>query len=275
MYESYWGLNERPFKNLPDPKYFFLGSQYLAALMKLEYLIRQDMGAGLLSGVFGCGKTMLINYLIRELEGERYKFLKILFPPPEQRDILTYIARSLSGKQLPLSRQELSTDVLIELIEKSLKNNLADGTKTVIIVDEAHLIKDLEALEQLRTILNFQDEKHFYLSLILSGQPEILEIISESKQLAQRIALRAHLSNLNDDETSQYIKHRLTVAGAKKEIFHEEAISLIYTYSAGIPRRINTLCDLALLNGYGLKKDKIDCEIVEIAQKEFMSNAEI
>jgi general secretion pathway protein A len=134
------------------------------------------------------------------------------------------------------------------------------GRDTVLIIDEAQAIRDLMAFEELRLLLNFQLNNRFLLTLLLIGQPELREKIDELKQLKQRLTLTYHLNPLNKEDTEKYIVHRLGIAGAKNKIFASRACSTIWEEAEGVPRMINSICDMCLLVGYtkGYKEIKAD-----------------
>jgi general secretion pathway protein A len=168
------------------------------------------------------------------------------------------ITHHLGLTELPTRK----TDVLVAL-EHILMNNLNDGKKTVVVIDEAHTIEDKNIFEELRLLLNFQHDDKFLLTLLLLGQPELREKVESNKQLNQRIAMRFYLENLNREETALYIKHRVKVAGGNPAIFTDSAVALIFERAGGIPRRINQLCDTSLLTGYGSEAKAVDDNIVQ------------
>ncbi len=258
MYEEYWKLKLKPFENTPDPKFFYNSPQHEEGLTRMLYVIKEGKGAGLLTGVSGCGKTLLSRALMRELELDIYKVAIITNPRLDDIEMLRMITHSLGTDVLPTRK----ADVLIAL-EKMLINNLADGKKTIVVVDEAHVIEDRNIFEEIRLLLNFQQDDKFLLSLILIGQPELKEKVEAIKQLNQRMAMRFHLEALSANETSKYINHRLRIAGAEKQVFLPDAISVVQERSGGIPRKINQICDSALLMGYGKGVDTIDSSIVK------------
>ena len=260
MYEQYWGLKERPFENTPDPKYFFKSRQHEEGLNRMLYVIREGKGAGMLTGVYGCGKTLLSRAIMRELEQDIYKLALLTNPRLDDIEMLRMVMYSLGGIEPPTRK----ADVLIGL-ERILKNNAADGKKTIILIDEAHVIDDKNIFEELRLLLNFQSEDKFLLTLLLLGQPELKEKVENIKQLNQRIAMRFHLDALNREETTAYIIHRLQIAGAREGLFSADAMQIVFERSGGIPRRINQICDSALLTGYGKDANIIDAETVKEA----------
>ena len=139
---------------------------------------------------------------------------------------------------------------------------MRDGKETVIVIDEAHIIKDEKIFEEMRLLLNFQLQDRFLLTLLIFGQPELRQMIEDNKQLEQRVAVKCHLESLTESDAKNYIIHRLKVAGTTEAIFSDAAIKIIFEHSGGIPRRINRLCDLCLLAGFGQKVNQINEEIV-------------
>jgi len=262
MYKEYWKLSEMPFENTPDPRFLYHSKQHEEALARMLYLIQNRKGAGMITGVFGCGKTLLVQALFDELSQDKYKAAIINNPQIEYVEFLRAIVRNLKAVELPQKKTELSADYLLEVLEKILENNLRDAKDTVVVIDEAHVIQDERIFEELRLLLNFQHRDRFLLTLIILGQPELKQKIEDNKQLEQRIAVKYHLDALDLKDTKGYISHRLEVAGQAREIFTEEAIKLIYEYSGGIPRRINQLCDICLLSGFSKEAQLVDAQIV-------------
>jgi general secretion pathway protein A len=269
MYEAYWKLKEKPFRNTPDPRFFFSSSQHEDALLKLTYAAAESMGAAMLTGVFGCGKTLIGQALLRDLGPERYRVAFINNPQVTSPELLRSIVRNLKATELPQKMTDLMADALLEVLQDVLLNNMRDGKETVVIIDEAHIIKDDSIFETLRLLLNFQLQDKFLLTLFLFGQPELRDKVSNYKQLEQRVAMRCHLDRFDEKESAGYITHRMKVAGREDAVFTPEALKVIYEKTGGIPRRINHLCDLSLLTGLGRKADKIDGAIVERSSKEF------
>ncbi|OIN97945.1 hypothetical protein AUJ66_01885 [Candidatus Desantisbacteria bacterium CG1_02_38_46] len=257
MYEEFWGLKEKPFENTPDPRFLYNSNQHEEALSRLLYVIRERKGAGMLTGVFGCGKTLIAKTILAELGRDIYRVSLVTNPRLNDVELLRMIGYQLGGEVL----QTTKSDVLISL-ENVLLNNIRDGKNTVVIIDEAHSIENREVFEEIRLLLNFQHEDKFLLTVLLLGQPELREKIDANKQLSQRIALKYHLQGLSKEEAGFYIEHRIKVAGGKKDIFKQEAKELIFENSAGIPRRINQICDMALFLGFGKKIKSVEKEMV-------------
>ncbi|MFC2061576.1 ExeA family protein [Elusimicrobiota bacterium] len=259
MYESYWGLNEKPFRNTPEPKYLYLSAQHEEALARLRYGVTEHLGCVVMDGVFGCGKTLLLKTLFNELEKGKYKAGFVSNPQMNPVELLEAVVYELGYKDnIPREKSKL-----LQAIDKISMNNHNDGKETVVIIDEAHVIDKEETFEELRMLLNYQKEDRFLISLVLSGQPEITDKVNNLKQLAQRVGIKTHIDRMSLEDTVQYIYHRLKVAGREKETFGGYALESIFNNSGGIPRRINSICDLCLLTGFTRKIDMINKDIVE------------
>jgi len=258
MYEAYWGLTEKPFENTADPRFLYYSHQHEGAVTRLTYAIQEQKALAVLSGVFGCGKTVIAQAVLSSLSKGKYETAFVINPQLSHVELLREILYGLGIKDnLPTQK----TDILHSLNE-ILHNNMDNGKQTVVIIDEAHLIEDRLIFEEIRLLLNFQYQNKFLITLILLGQPELKEKINNIKQLQQRIAIRYHLSRLNDIETANYIHHRLNIAGSSRKIFDESILKIISDQSGGIPRRINQICDIALFTGFGRKKETISEEII-------------
>lgn len=268
MYEQYWGLKEKPFENTPDPRFFYYSSQHEESLYRMLYSVKEQKGAAMLTGVFGCGKTLIGRIILRELGKDIYRVAFLTNPQMEYIELLMAIANSLGARDLPTKKTEVLTNVVLESISTILENNMKDNKKTVVIIDEAHVITDKHVWEGLRLLLNFQTDDKFLLTLLLLGQPELKDNMDSNKQLSQRIAIRCHLGPLNQGETAKYISHRINIAGATRPLFSDEALGKIYDKSGGIPRRVNQICDLALLTGFGRRADKVDPDIISEVSKD-------
>jgi len=265
MYEEYWNLREKPFQNTPDPRFLYYSQEHEEALSRLTYTVKEGLGAAMLAGVFGCGKTVIGQALAEKL-GEGYKTAFITNPNLNHVELLREITYQLGVKDnLPREKTDL-----MHLLNDILRDNINDGKETVIIIDEAHIIEDKMVFEELRLLLNLQLRDRFLLTLILLGQPELEEKITNNKQLSQRIAIKYRLERLTEKETRDYVVHRLNVAGRTEPIFSSGAMKLIFKSTGGIPRRINHLCKMSLFIGFGKHLDKINEDIVQEAAKDLV-----
>jgi general secretion pathway protein A len=258
LYEEYWGLTAAPFQNVPDPNFFFLSAQHREGLARLLYAVKHNKGAALLVGDVGCGKTTLSRAFILQLAEEKYDVGLVTNPSLPGKDFLEEIDLQLGIH--PASNTKVA---LLRGLNDRLLSNAREGKETVLIVDEAHSIRDPDVFEELRMLLNFQLNERFLLTLILMAQPEIKEIIARIKQLDQRIAIRYHLKPLDQAETVRYVTYRLQKTGAKRPLFSQEALQLVWQHSRGVPRSVNTLCDLCLLEGYASRAHAVDAVLVK------------
>ena len=258
LYENYWGLASAPFQNVPDPNVFFLSIQHREGLARLLYAVKHNKGAALLVGDVGCGKTTLSRALILQLAEERYDVGLVTNPSLPGNDFLEEI-----DLQLGIAPANTSKVALLRGLNDRLLSNAQAGKDTVLIVDEAHCIRDPDVFEELRMLLNFQLNDRFLLTLIMMAQPEIKEMVGRIQQLDQRIAVRYHLKPLDQAETVHYVTYRLQKAGAKRSLLSEEALQLVWQRSGGVPRAINTLCDLCLLEGYASRAKVVDAVLVK------------
>ncbi|MEZ6051365.1 MAG: AAA family ATPase [Planctomycetaceae bacterium] len=249
MYGDYWNLSCLPFENNGDPQFFFRAPSHEAALLKLQYVIEQGKGAAVLVGGHGQGKTYLTQVLECELSEQFSPVVRLMFPRLDGAQTLRLIARRL-GAPLKEIQFESRPEEVIALLEDRL-NELAEAGKCpVLIVDDAHLIQSPEVLQSLALLLSASQVVGLSLSLILLGQPELLPQVERVPALDDRVPVRIALQPLKDQETQQYIQHRLQVAGLQESIFDDHALHSFAKLAKGAPRRINQLCDLALLVGY-------------------------
>ncbi|MCD7896823.1 MAG: AAA family ATPase [Planctomycetaceae bacterium] len=258
MYEKYWKLTDNPFRNTPDPRYFHLAHQYEEALARALYVVTEGQGAMLLTGSCGCGKTLLTRVLVDELDPARFEVALIPYPNLEPQELLSEILRQFGFDIAGLSKPEL-----IERMERFLDANRRRGATTLVIVDEGQIVHNDATLEEIRLLLNFQQDRSFALTLLLVGQPELRARIEGLPQLSQRLTVKYHLRELTRDESAAYLRHRLGKAGGDKEIFTKGAEDLIIDNAGGVPRRLNFLSDLSLLSAFGKAAPLVDEEIVE------------
>jgi len=264
MYTQYWQLKERPFELTPDPRYVYYSKQIEEALMKLIYTVQDLKGAMLLTGLYGCGKTVLSRVFLSELVGTKFEVALITNPRLTANELLMEIIYQLGGGLLKGENK----GQLLRVFNEMLYANLTRGKETVLVIDEAQSIEDLETFEELRMLLNYQQNDRFLLTLILIGQSELRKRLKELPQLKQRLIIDYHLNPLDEQDTQSYLDHRLKIAGAQGEIFNAAAKKLIYRSCGGIPRVINGICDLALLEGFIQQKKIVDEALIKKVVKD-------
>jgi type II secretory pathway predicted ATPase ExeA len=253
MYEQYYGLKERPFALLPDPSFLYMSKRHTTALTLLQYSIQNRQGFTVITGEVGCGKTTLINRLLDEV-GPELRVGLINFTHNNFGDMAEWIMMAFGLDYKGKSKVELYDDFV-----KFLIREYAAAHPVVLIVDEAQNM-GAKGLEEVRMLSNVNAQKEYLLHLILVGQPELGELLQkpELRQLTQRISVAYNLTPFSTKDVAAYISHRLTVAGGRPDIFTPEAVRLIAAASDGIPRLVNTLCDLALVYGYSENHPTVD-----------------
>jgi general secretion pathway protein A len=256
-YEAHWGLKAAPFENVPDPDYYFPSSKHEEGLHRLIYGVEAKKGAVMLTGEIGCGKTLLSRALILHLAREKYDVALIANPAFEGTGFLAEVLY-----QFRVEATGTKVDLLHALNDHLLANHRKQ-VNSVVVVDEAQAIGDDLVFEDLRMLLNFQLNDQFLLTLVLLGQPELRDRVLAIKQFAQRIAIRYHLRPFSLEDSAAYIRFRLKAAGTTQEIFSKDAIQRIFDLSEGIPRNINSLCDMCLLIGYLDAAKYVDDTIVD------------
>ena len=246
MYTDYWGLTEKPFELTPDPRYLYYSQEHEKALTRLFYTVQELKGAMLLTGLYGCGKTILSRVFINELMRSKYEIALITNPHLSANELLIEIIYQLGGG---LHAQASKGD-LLRVFNELIYANIDIGKETVVVIDEAQTIPDTETFEELRLLLNLQQNDRFLLTLILIGQTELRNRLNQLPQLKQRLLLDCHLNPLDESDAMHYLKHRLQIAGAKKKIFDDNAMKTICRLSSGIPRVINGIADMALFEAF-------------------------
>ena len=267
MYQRFFGLRERPFELTSNPKYLFFSAQHREALANLEYGLSSAKAITVVVGEAGTGKTTLLR---AALESERCRRVKaiVLDNPTLTREEFVEIlaARFQLGPAAAASKA-----ALLDALEAELRARRAREEITALIVDEAQSLSD-ELLEEVRLLANIETPTEKLLPLVLAGQPELAARLNESglRQLKQRVALRCEVAPLDLGDTAAYIVSRIRTAGGNTtKLFTREAVTLIHEFSRGIPRVINVMCDNALINGFALKRQPVDRDIVAEVCRDF------
>lgn len=267
MYEAFYGFKTRPFSKTPDPRFLFMSRTHEEALARLQYAV-EEREIAVLTGEIGCGKTTLTRALMDSLDGT-HRVIVILNPRLTSLDFLKTFCSRL---QCNISSNFKSD--LLDAAYARLYEDYKSGITPVVIIDEAHLIPYRETFEEIRLLTNFQMDDANLLCLILVGQPDLRRKLQLPSLLAfrQRIGLFCHLGFIGEDEVESYIRRRLSVGGRDEPLFTGAAIRLIYRCSKGVPRVINSLANMSLLEGFARDARMIDESVVFSAAKEIGLN---
>src|SRR5450830_1970610 len=266
MYQSYFGLAEEPFSIAPDPRYLYMSQRHQEALAHLLYGVNAGGGFVLLTGEVGAGKTTVCRCLLEQIP-ESCDVAYIFNPKLTVEELLSTICAEF-GITCPPGNT--SVKVYIDCINAYLLDAHARGRHTVLIIDEAQNLS-ADVLEQLRLLTNLETNERKLLQIVLIGQPELRAMLArpELEQLAQRVIARFHLDALTDAESTQYIGHRLAVAGHTGPLpFDRQALQRIHRLAHGVPRRINLLCGRALLGAWANGLHRVDRTVVDKAAAE-------
>jgi len=260
VYERHFGLRERPFSLLPDPGFLYFGEQHATAYGMLEYALLQQAGFVVITGDIGTGKTTLIRHLTAHVPPDVDVGL-VVNTHPTFGGLLPWVVDAFDVEvegTTPVAQYRAFMDFLHDGADR--------GRRALLIVDEGQNL-DAPALEELRTLSNINGDSQM-LQIMLVGQPSLRRTLCrpELEQFAQRVVVDYNLQPLNANDTRAYVLHRLAVAGAgEREIFEESALDFVHSYSRGVPRLINLLCDAALVYGYAAKARTIGLSLVQEA----------
>ncbi|MCW5659684.1 MAG: AAA family ATPase, partial [Burkholderiaceae bacterium] len=274
MYAAHFGLKREPFSIAPDPRYLFMSERHREALAHLLYGVRGGGGFVLLTGEIGAGKTTVCRCFLEQVP-KRTNVAYIFNPKLTALELLQSVCEEF---RITVQARDGGAPTLkdhVDALNEYLLRTHATAQNSVLIIDEAQNLS-ADVLEQLRLLTNLETNERKLLQIILIGQPELRDMLArpELEQLAQRVVARFHLDPLAEDETAHYIKHRLSVAGMSGLIpFDRDARHRIFELTRGVPRRINLLCDRALLGAYASGRQRVDRAIVDKAASEVFDTA--
>lgn len=266
MYLQYFGLKEHPFQITPDSDFLFMSEGHARAMACMDYTIRNRDGFVVITGEVGCGKTTLIRKLLSEFD-DNILVAKIFQTQLNEVEFLQAILVEFGlnpfGGATKVELMDMLTTFLLESFMKK--------KQLVLIVDEAQNLNQ-RVLEEIRLLSGLETDKQKILHVVLVGQPELNDVLDspDMEQLLQRVRLRFHLKALSPVEAAHYVAHRLRVAGAAQdvELFLPEANVVIYEYTGGVPRLINTLCDTALTCAFADDLWQVSTAVVRSAIEE-------
>jgi type II secretory pathway predicted ATPase ExeA len=259
-YLEYYRLSDHPFSNVVDSRFYYNSSQHAEALVRLKYAIDTNKGLAVVIGNIGAGKTTLARKMLEELDDENYEaaLLVIMHSSVSSEWLFKKFAIQLGVKNITDNKIELLGEIYRRLLEIN-----EEGRKAVVLMDEVQMLNSKEIMEEFRGLLNMETSEGKLVNFIFFGLPDLEKVLSLDEPLKQRVAVRVRLTAYSEANTLDYIQHRLEVAGRDLNVFTPEAIKLIFKYSKGFPRLINTICDNALLEGFLFKEPAITESIIK------------
>ena len=263
-YLEHFNLQEQPFRLTPDPDFLYWSKQHSRAKAYMESTIWLADGFVVITGEIGSGKTTLLQSFLAELEDD-VVYAVVSQTQLTATEFLQAVLTEFGFK--PFDKQKVE---LLDMLNMFLIEQYSSGKKVVLIVDEAQNLSK-RVLEEIRLLSGIETHKEKVLRIILAGQPELKDTLDSPglQQLVQRVRLRFHVGPLDRREMREYIDHRLAVAGYKgSDMFDDSALDIIYRYTGGVPRLINTLCDTALLCAFADDKYKVGADEIKIAVDE-------
>jgi general secretion pathway protein A len=260
MYLEHFKLRELPFRLSPDPAFLYPSQIHSRAKAYMESTIWFTDGFVVITGEIGSGKTTLIETFLKEIDQD------VVVAQINQTQVSPIEFLQTVLAQFGFSPFRMRKAELLATLNNFLIEQYANGRKVLLIVDEAQNLTN-KVLEEVRLLSGVETTKEKVLRIILAGQPELNTKLDspELMQLRQRVRLRFHLSALTEEEMAAYVRHRLGIAGATYDIFEPDTYPLVYRYTGGIPRLINTLCDTALLAAFAQDQPTVDVATVHDA----------
>ena len=264
MYKTFFGLHSSPFSDNPDPRYLFMTPYAQEALACLEYGISARKGFTVLTGEVGTGKTTLLRCALSSLKQQRVSTAFVFNPRLDVLDFLEFVLTDFGIAPSTCTKSGMLLQLNYWLVERFAANEAC-----ILVIDEAQNLS-WELLEEVRLLTNLETSSQKLLQIVLSGQPELAETLHHPmvRQLRQRVSLWCRTESLTADQTHGYVAERLRLSGATSPLFSSESLDLVHSYSGGIPRVINLLCEHALLAAYVDQIRQIPKPIIEMVAGE-------
>jgi len=270
-YLAYYNLKEHPFSNVVDNRFYYKGIQHSEALVRLKYAIDTRKGLAVVIGDIGTGKTTLARRLLEELDENLYEaiLLVVIHSAVSADWLLKKLAIQIGVPDVKEDKLDLLSQIYKRLFDLS-----EHGKAPVVIIDEVQMLNSREIMEEFRGLLNMEMPEGKMVNFVFVGLPDLDNVLSLDEPLKQRVAVRVRLKAFSEENTKEYIRHRLHVAGCPKNPFTDSAVRAIFQYSNGVPRLINAICDNALLDGYLFKATTIDETIIRAVAVDLGLDAE-
>ena len=270
MYAPYWNLKGNPFLNIVDHRFLFAGDQHEEAIARFTFLAESGRLAGALTGPYGVGKSTVLQHVAAAIESRhRLPVIRMDAIPggqlPMARQILAALHIEDSGSSLP--------DALMNFW-RAVESRPESLSRTLLCIDEAHYLAADNGLYLVHYLTNLripnrraQTEEPLF-TVILAGSPELLPAIQAEPSLSQRMQIIFHLSPFSPEQTTAYIQHHMRAVGGDLWVFDQSALDALFQFSEGLPRKINLLCDTALMLGFAAKARQVSGSVVTQAAQD-------
>jgi general secretion pathway protein A len=263
MYEAHWGLSRRPFDDAAHDDAFYRSETHRAAALKLRYVVDSRLGAAVLCGDAGTGKSFLSRLVTQKLAAHGTPTLHLNYPRMQPAELLGWLAAELARADAGHPPARPTLDALVRDVEARLTKLTGEGRRPVLVIDDAHLVDDVAVLGAWHTLLNFRQTPGADLTLVLVGGPPLLTRLRQYRPLAERVGVTALLRALGRAEAEEYVRHRMRAAGRSEDAFTQDAFDRLFARTSGVPRRINRVCDLALLVGFAERLTQITADEID------------
>ncbi|MDI6740458.1 MAG: AAA family ATPase [Candidatus Edwardsbacteria bacterium] len=259
-YKKFYGLEDQPFSNAPDNRFYYDSPQHSKAILKMMHAAEMMKGLAVVLGDIGTGKTTVSRRILEILPDDQYETALLVIVHSE---VTPGWLMSKIAMQMGVEKPAENKAGLVSQLYEQMMRIYNDGRRAVVLIDEANMLKNKEIMEEMRGLLNMEVAGSMLITFLLFGLPDLEQCLALDPPLRERIAVKHKLEPLTSESTRGYIKYRLAVVGCAKELFTDSAYEFIHFYSDGKPRLINTICDNALLEGAMTGIQQIDESLIE------------
>lgn len=269
MYETFFGLQERPFSISPDPRFFFLSSQHKEALAKCQYAVQERMGLTVVYGDVGTGKTTIARRLFQTF-ADKPEYRSAMIISPRLKTENAFLREIM--KEFGVATKQSFADSL-DLFRAFLADEYKGGRTVILLIDEAQGIRSVN-FELIRSLLNYETDRQKLLNVILFGQNELATKLDGRRELKSRVTIFGALTSLSRDDTESMVRFRYRVSGGEEPPFTPAAYDSLFRYSTGLPRMICTLADTALTKAFAREQHSIEEDLVRAAAEDMRALTE-